>query len=456
MNFTRISWFAGCAALVSFPVSISLSQASVVIAALTWGIASARREPDAPGFEAPLVLKLGVSLYVLQLLVLLGHSFARGDFSFAAEGLKRETKDVFLMAMAFWVLAFSRDANRQSRMLRLVQIGFAILIVSGLLAVFSKWRLSNIPYHLTHGWEGSLQARYQHHAGTFLAGTPLMFHIYIPVGLLHSHLTYGALLMMFIPVLFLRFMDPVIEKPASLRDRKVLLTGLVLMVCAGLFLINNARSAMVGTIFAVGTAAAWYSWLKWKKKSFLLLGPILAAIGVVALLFIFRDSLHERLAALVTALSGEEKHTDYQRVLLWHAARDLIRENWIFGVGPGHFQESVESVLLTMSQKQPGLWFANETLQRGHAHSDLLHFFAICGIGGIVVYLAFYAAVLREIGRDSVHPGLNTWRFSAIGLLPAGLYQCYMLDDAVLLPFWIMVGLLLRSNRPHEKTQLSQ
>lgn len=457
MSFTRFSWFAGCTALVSFPVSISLSQAGVVVAALSWLAALLRKEKDAPAFSAPLLLKLGLAIYAYEFCILIVHALLRGNPGFIGEGLQKETKDVFLVSMAFWVYAFSSRPDKRDRIMALLRIGFIILIISGLVAMFSKWRLSNIPYHLMNGWEGNLQARYQHHAGTFLAGTPFMFHIYIPVGFLHSHLTYGALLMMLYPALFLRAVDPVVQTPMEFFRKRSLLAFFVLGVVSFLFLINNARSAILGMIFAVALAVAYYSVFHWKRKSAMILLPALAALGTFLLFFIFRDSLHERLASLVSALSGQEKHTDYQRVLLWHATRDLITQNWIIGTGAGHFQSAVEQVLLTLSSAQPGLWFANETLQRGHAHSDLLHITAICGVGGLVLYLAFFVRLIWQImGQGSAGSNsLERWKFGAAGMLVAGLYQCYMLDDAVLLPFWIMVGLLLRSAAKDEKTQSS-
>jgi O-antigen ligase len=453
VNFTRISWIAGCTALVTFPLSISLSQAGVVIAAAAWMIARRRKEADAPALKAPLLLKLGLAMYAYQLLILVVHAVIKGNPDFILQGIAKETKDVFLISMAFWVYAFSEKPEREEALLRFFRIGFIILIASGLIALFSKWRLSNIPYHLTHGWEGSMHARYQHHAGTFLAGTPLMFHIYIPVGFLHSHLTFGALLMMLFPVLFLRTMDPVIRSPASIFTRRVLGAVLVLALVSFLFLINNARSAIVGMVFATSLATVYYSRYQWGKKSLLILIPALAALGSFLLLFLFRDSLHERLASLISALSGQEKHTDYQRVLLWHAAREFISQHWLIGAGAGHFQPAVEKVLLAMSQAQPGLWFANETLQRGHAHSDLLHSAAISGLGGLALYCAFFLILIWQILKQSPAGRLERWKFGAAGMLMAGLYQCYMLDDAVLLPFWILVGFVLRAGVDRESIQ---
>ncbi|MCE9599580.1 MAG: O-antigen ligase family protein [Spirochaetia bacterium] len=309
--------------------------------------------------------------------------------------------------------------------------------------MFSKWRLNNLPWHMMYGWEANAAHRYQHHAGTFFAGTPLMFHIYIPVGLLHSHLAFGALIMFIFPVLMFRLLDPIVESPRNILKPETLKAGLALLIASIIFLINNARSAMIGTVFAMGLGLYLYARHYWKAKSIRVAIPI--ALGLIAFLtlVVFAEHLHERLYSLIISLTGQEKHTDYQRILLWNSTFSLIQNNWLFGVGPGHFQSSIEAVLLQVSQANPALWYANETLQRGHAHSDLLHFVAIAGIPCLMAYLTFFALLIHRVVKQSER-SFEAWKVGAAGLLVAGLYQCYFLDDAVMLPFWIMVGLTLR------------
>ncbi|HNN58597.1 MAG TPA: O-antigen ligase family protein [Leptospiraceae bacterium] len=424
---------------MSFPVSISLSQAGISFAAIAW-IAGIVARSDVPRFPWPRLLIAGLCIYGLELLSLIFLSFSGGGLAFIKQGLSREIKDVFLILMAFWVFAFSEDEDRRKTIEKLTYIAIGILIVSGLIGIFSRYRLSNIPYHLMHGWEGNMQARYQHHAGTFLAGTPLMFHIYLPVGFLHSHLTYGALLMMAMPILFLRAMNPIIRYTSDSK-KQTLIAIMIFGAACVVFMINNARSAILGTIFVIALTVYYYSRFHWKKKALYLLIPAVIALLAFGGLFIFADLLHERLRALVIALSGQQKHTDYQRVLLWNASWEVIRSHPWLGVGAGHFQESVESILLNVSKQHPGLWYANETLQRGHSHSDPLHILAIAGIPAFISYIVFFAMLIHRAIKPA---GRAIFRFGAPGLLIAGLYQCYFLDDAVLLPFWLLVGLTLR------------
>ncbi len=451
--FYRIAWYAGCTAIVSYPVSISLSQAAVVLAFCAW-ILGIVRGADVPRFRAPAVLIAGLAIYGFELMSLLILSTKSGGLAFLKPGLSKEIKDVFLISGAFWIFAFSETAEERRRVEKMMTIAIGILLVSGLVAVFSRYRLNHIPYHLLHGWEGTTQARYQHHAGTFFAGTPLQFHIYIPVGFLHSHLTYGALLMMAVPILFVKAAGPFLSGKVSIfpfgagmsaeqkTDRSRTLFAMVVLACAGLlFMINNARSAILGTVFVLALTIYYYSRFHWKKRALWLLLPIAGVLIVFAGMVLFADLLHERLRALVVALTGQEKHTDYQRVLLWNASIEVIRDHLWLGVGAGHFQESIEALLLTQSQAHPALWYANETLQRGHSHSDPLHIQAIAGIGGFAAYITFFALLIHRTIKAN---GRALYRFGAAGLFIAGLYQCYLLDDAVLLPFWLYTGMMLR------------
>lgn len=400
------------------------------------------RQLPGPTFNAVLLAACGI--FAFQILSLIIHAIqSAAPWTFIRLGFEKETKDVMLLGMAFWVFAVTEATERRDRIFYLLRIATIILIVSGLLALLSKWRLNNIPWHMVHGWEGTAANRYQHHAGTFFAGTPLMFHIYIPVGFLHSHLAFGALLMFVLPVFMFRFLDPIVETPRDLLKSKTALAGVALLLASIVFLINNARSAMIGTIFGLGLGLYVFARYYWKGKSIRVAVPI--AIGMIAFLTLiaFAEHLHERLYSLVISLTGQEKHTDYQRVLLWNATFDLIRDNWLLGVAPGHFQSSIDAILLKSSQSNSALWYANETLQRGHAHSDVLHFIAIAGIPCLLSYLAFFTLLIRRVVQKSERQ-FEAWKFGAAGLLVAGLYQCYFQDDAVMLPFWILVGLILR------------
>jgi len=348
------------------------------------------------------------------------------------------------MFMGLWAYAFSENGERRDRIFFLLKIACGILIFSGFVALFSKWRLNQIPYHITHGWEGTALARYQHHAGTFFGGKPWMFHIYVPIGFLHSHLSYGALLMFVLPFLFLRAVHPVIVDPAKLFTREIILATLILAMTATVFVVNNARSALMGTVFSLAIAIYAFSRHYWKEKSVRVLAPIATGCVIILLLVAFAEHLHERLYSLVISLTGQEKHTDYQRVLLWNSVFRSIAEHPLLGVGAGHLQRTVETILLESSKNNPALWYANETLQRGHAHSDLLHFTAISGIPGMLSYLVYFAMLIYRTLARGIRESYDYWKFGPAGLLVAGLYQCYFQDDAVLLPFWLLVGLMLR------------
>ncbi len=260
----RLSSFGGALAILTFPVSISLSQLGLVLALIGWVWWSVSlRRAGVPGplpentwrmpWLFPRELKFGLGIYGALLFSLIinaaltgfespanssesgiGAAFTRaGDFLVA--GLRDELKDVMLVLTAFWVLAYTSDERGRARVYRLVTGAAYVLVVSGFISIFSKFRLAKIPKHISSdGWDpafwiGTAAARLQHHAGSLFSGTSLQFDIFMPVGFMGTHLTYAALLGFVFPFLFFRVLHPFIENPRSILKPRIIFHGLVLL-----------------------------------------------------------------------------------------------------------------------------------------------------------------------------------------------------------------------------------
>jgi O-antigen ligase len=146
----------------------------------------------------------------------------------------------------------------------------------------------------------------------------------------------------------------------------------------------------------------------------------------------------------MTALTGEEKHTDYHRSFLWQGTLDIIEENPVIGVGPGAWNDAIDATVLGYSQEHPRLWYAYEIIQRGHAHNDLMHLVAIAGPLCGLVFLCFIGLYIYRALGPSSSLEYEFWKWGPLVVFFGGLYQCYFQDDEVLLPFWLLVGLALR------------
>lgn len=472
--FFRLSGWGGALALVGFPISVSLSQAGLVLAVIGWALwTRARRKrptagvaPAAAGdrpvwampFQAPLLLKIALAVYAFEFVSLVINALLAGSPAdiarFFARGLEREFKDVLLVSGAFWMLAYTADPRGERRVFRWLEIAIWVLIASGFFSIFSRFRLSKYPYHMMHGWVGSEIARFQHHLGTFFGETPLQFHIYMPIGFMNTHLTYAALLSFVFPVLTLRLLHPFMSAgTAGWRGigtgvQSLWRTGklnLVLFLAAAIVLmLNNGRSALLGLGVALFIALYYFVRVYWGRRFWRVAPFVAGAIAAFVLLVNLSPHIHARFDRIMSALAGQEKHTDYHRTFLWQGTLEIIQEHPLVGVGPGAWNEEIDATLLAFSQKHPRLWYAYQIIQRGHAHNDFLHLVAIagplCGLA-FLVFIARFLVLVLSPGRTLEY---EFWKWGPLMVFFGGLYQCYFQDDEVLLPFWLLVGLALR------------
>ena len=487
----RISVFGGATAILTFPISISLSQGGLVLALLGWaawavqgrkaGIQGGQEQSqlsdasDAAGGASasnlPLVrhpaLVFAALIYGVELISLLINGFESDDFlGFLSRGYRSELKDFFLVGMAFWTAAYAHSPENRKRLEKLFLIALVILIVSGLVSIFSIYRLQKILYHLTHGWEAGPNARYQHHAGSLFAASANPVHLYMPIGLMNTHLTYGGILMMMFPVLVFRSLSLLLG-PLQARDggngfrgwldsiRSIrpaqLIWPLALAAASLVFILNNGRSAIFGMLLATGVGFYVLARTGWRRRLVRLLPLLVLAIVSLVVLDRVSAGVHSRFEQIVGALFGRPKHTDFQRTLVWQGALQLAGENPVFGVGPGNFEPSIIQNVVEYGQEQPHLWVAYELAQRGHAHNDMLHFLTVAGLPALLCYLAFFYFYLRHILRPTT-PDPNFWKWGPLAILGAGLFQCYFQDDEVLLPFWALVGFAISSGSTASRT----
>ncbi len=446
----QISQIGGAIACIGFPVSITLSQGGLFIALTAWVVHRIfLREDERLPFEWTPELVIGLSIYGVLFLSLIVNSFSASSLAVFRKGMNDEVKDAALLAAAFWVFSYTKTDAGRKNVVRWLWIALAILLITGIVSLFSKWRLSKIPYHLAHGWEITAAARFQHHITTILPGK-WDLHLYLPIGLMNTHLTYAALLCMLLPVLVLRFIDHTVSQPliTLIRDRPRLIgfvARFLLLALAGLILAaNNGRSAILGLVGALGAAVVYYTRTTWKKDVLRILVPagLAAALlaGVLALAARQAGPVQNYLAGLM----GQEKPTDYQRVFVWRGAFQLARENPFFGVGPGRFEQEINRTILEFSQERPRLWYAYSVIQKGHAHNDVFHLLAVGGFLAPLLFFVFFGSLIRAFFGPHRERETSYFRWGALVVLFGGIFQCYFQDDEVLLPFAILIGLALR------------
>lgn len=339
-----------------------------------------------------------------------------------------EFKDIFLLSA--FLVTHNLSSEEQKVVKKAFWILIFVLVFTGFVSIFSHVRLSvliNELFREIKYW------RYTHGYGEFLGVS-----IHLPIGLMNTHLTFGGLLLLFAPFVLFSVLRSFQERETLFR--KVFLLVL-LFIFVIVFILNNARSAMFGTLFGIGFGIYDYflnkkaiSVQKFFKYS---LGLVFGLVGLVTLLLWIEPT-----SKTIRHLIGSEKHTDSGRTFIWDSTYPIIQKNFWFGISAGNYNKAIEITRLEQSNKNPELAYFYDVTQRGHAHNDYLHLFSIGGIFAVVMYLILFYFIMRFIldKRLNVHDSILF--YGLVGFFFAGVFQCYFQDDEVVIVFWYLVGFL--------------
>ncbi|MCB1139304.1 MAG: O-antigen ligase family protein [Leptospiraceae bacterium] len=455
--------FAGAALMIlGTALSISLTSAGLVLAVIgwIWEILDSRKNAGTQAWKIPYPFLWGIALFgwlFLSLLIRSGAAWAgysetafmpSGNFSafvwHMEHGWNKEIKDAFLILAGLWTFSHSRDGKSRRWLLKWFLWAGIIMVVAGFASVFTEYRLAKIPQYIANNWQDSATARLQHHVGTInIRGWTQ--HLFMPIGFLNTHLTYAAIAGIFFLYLAFSLASLYVRSPLrALRSKGFWLRAVALLVLGIVLILNNGRSALLAIVLSALVGLYWFIRARWKKRARALWVPALSVIvllTIAALGLLALDRSEGRMREIATSLTGEEKHTDYQRLMVWDAAWKMALEHPVLGVGPGAFDESVRQDILDTGASRPHLYYPYALIQRGHAHNDLFNFSAIGGLPAALLFLCFWASVAYEI----LHQGgrARFWRFGLLIVFFGGWFQCFFLDDEVIIPFWALLGLVL-------------
>ncbi|MBM9578664.1 O-antigen ligase family protein [Leptospira sp. 201903070] len=424
----KITLFLFCASIVTIGVSVSLSQGFLVLA-----FVASLFSTKTKGFWKEPVITISLAFFAWYLIDFCIHAVEEENFSiYAKTAFSAELKDIFLFSGL--VVAWNLKKEEFPAVYRALHILFWVLLVTGLVSSFSSVRLSRLISDL---YRESPNWKFTHPMGQ-IGNLPL----YLPIGLMNTHLTFGGLLQFFFPLplfLFLR----------SLLDRKwkeVLIKGLVLILFLYVVFLNNARSSMIGAILSSFTAFLVFGPL---RKELPTAKILIASAGVLFLLLFIGIGLSftEAGQKITDPIFGKEKHTDAGRTFIWDSTFPLIEENPIVGVGPGNYNREIEKSRIAHSEKHRELYYFYETTQRGHAHNDYFHLFAVFGFPAVFLFLALGTGLYYKLVSTSLPYSQSLYFFGISGFFLSGLFQCYFQDDEVVILFWILSGFFLRTSK---------
>lgn len=192
-----------------------------------------------------------------------------------------------------------------------------------------------------------------------------------------------------------------------------------------------ARSYFVGLF----VAAPVLLWPKGKKRvvqavgGLLLLACALALVGPAPVRARFR------------AIGDMRNPSNAERIYLWRAALHQIADRPIFGWGPGTYEKTADPYKAPYAQfvQYPNVPAGFKT--RGHCHDLYLMVAQQTGLPGLLIFLAFLAAVVRAVIRQP-DPALKWGVLAALAtFLVGGLFEYNGGDVEVATLMFFIMGL---------------
>jgi O-antigen ligase len=410
-----------CLSIISCAISVSLSQLFLGLCFLTFVFLKGK-----PDFRSRILLLL-IIFYSYELASLFYHFVATGFNHAVLElALKSEMKDILLLS-AFFVVQGAREEDKH-KITKAFSIFAYIILVSGFISIFSETRLARAISDL---YKSSSTWPFQHHYGSLLG-----INLYLPIGLMNTHLTFGGLIAFVYPYFFFNTYE-------SWKNKKPwtnkLLQMTLLFLISVVFLLNSARSAFVSAVFSVSLGLYILIFIE-KEFEKQLLKKILLAFTVFGMFLMVAYFQSTALQKVIKPLFGSEKHTDSGRTFIWDSTFPLILENPMFGIGPGAYPTEIERSRKQKELEHPELAYFYEVTQRGHSHNDYFHLAVIFGIPQVVIYLLLGALIVFGFSSQRMDRKAMFVTLGLSGFFFSGLLQCYFQDDEVLIVFFYLLG----------------
>ncbi|TGM34388.1 O-antigen ligase domain-containing protein [Leptospira biflexa] len=400
------------------PISISLSQifAGLSLFFLFLDQMQKRKLP-----QIPIALIFWTGLYLSFLLTPL---IENQTIQWKKDIVKSEFGDLW---MGFLLLhqTYLKDREKK-RIHNFVFLGAIILILSGTISLFFPYRLA--PF---------VMDGFRHIEGKRLPHLLANVHgisVYLPIGFQSTHLTYGGLLAVYLPSLWEKSYRLLSKKKRMIQFWK---TSLLTLSVSGfgmvLLLLNQSRSIWIGIFLGAIL-------LLQKSKSSIksILPWVLTGIFFLLmafLLFYHSNWLFQRAIDDLFA----KRSLENQRIWIHKMNYSILKENLVFGIGGGNYENRFIDIAIPIVNEIPALYYDLSITPKSHAHFDVLHDLILGGIFAFLFYLGFLWSITKQI--DTTNRKYVFYLGIPIVLF-AGSFQCYLLDDEVLLPFMGLLALL--------------
>ena len=236
-------------------------------------------------------------------------------------------------------------------------------------------------------------------------------------------MTTAGFLSMIVPALILLCMA------GKVTQKYRLFLGVLTVLGIASLLLNGTRGAWI----AVTVSCAVVGFMAVQRKKRFLLG-MLVAVFVFSGIFSFSPILSGRLATI----GDMQFQSNSERLLLWKSAFHMFEDHPIVGVGLSRFREEYQGGYILPEAKEPYL---------DHAHNNIMHMLAECGIIGVLALLIFWLTWFSY--------GVASWRkmrsvaalvFLAVllGSFLQGLTEYNLGRSFVMKVYWLLLALCLQ------------
>lgn len=373
------------------PLSIALSNVLWGVSLLLWGVISltTRSRYQWTGLELPYLVGLGIAF----LATLSSPHVVHGLHSLRSE----------ILVAVFVLAAQTGTRENVKKRLMIFSVGAVVAACLGLLqwAIGVEWNpvlgLGALPEKL-RGLPSGVARLFSLHAGR-------------AQGFYNHPITFAEMLLLSGSVLL----------GSWLVERKYfwVLAGAVV---GGAILFSQTRSVWLAMFLVLG---AW-AFIK-KDKKVMATGLILVVIFGVCLGM--SPALRGRAASIVDT---QQNQSNLIRMGLWDKSLDLIRKNPVMGIGSGNF--SVKGAELRWGGSPPETTWTE-------THSIYLQNAVERGLLGFAVFLWFLGTIGKKLWQAARSNPMN-WGifFGFMGLLIAGLTETWTNDSEVVMCVYFLVG----------------
>lgn len=193
------------------------------------------------------------------------------------------------------------------------------------------------------------------------------------------------------------------------------------------------RSGHMATIAVLSLALLWATPRRWRPAM------VLAPVVLLGVAMAASTQFNQRLTQVVNEVGAYQAHNDAstssgQRLNFWHRSLQAIAERPFTGFGVGSWHQ--QYTRLEGGKPSPG------TAEVRNPHQEYLLWGVQLGVGGIALFLAFIAALVRD-SRGFAIPVRRATQSVVAVMAVACLFNSSLFDALIGEYFCIVLGLLL-------------